>query len=111
MGKTRFSHVLDGFGRFSHFEIEDGKVKLTSKMMDTLWKKTCEDNKEIIPGLTFRETNPPRWMSSIPFVNLYYSNKYFDNMWVMPSRMPDGKTYVGMTDTSDMLEMDLKTLK
>lgn len=79
--------------------------------MDTLWKKTAEQYDEIIPGLTFRETNPPRWMSSLPFVNLYYSSQYFDNNWVMPNRMPDGKTYVGMTDTSDMLVMDIETLE
>jgi hypothetical protein len=74
MGRTRFSHVLDGFGRFSHFKIENGKISLTSKMMDTVWKKKAEESNEVIPGLTFRETNPPRWMSSLPFINLIYSN-------------------------------------
>jgi hypothetical protein len=49
-------------------------------------------------------------MSGLPGVNLYYSSNYFDNNWVMPNRMPDGKTYVGMTDTGDMLEMDIDTL-
>jgi hypothetical protein len=28
----------------------------------------------------------------------------------MPMRMPDDKTYVGMTDTSNMLEIDLPSL-
>lgn len=43
-------------------------------------------------------------------MNLYYSSNYFDNNWVMPMRMPDDKTYVGMTDTSNMLEIDLPSL-
>jgi hypothetical protein len=44
MGRTRFSHVLDGFGRFSHFDIENGKIKLTSKLIDSKWKKAAEEN-------------------------------------------------------------------
>ena len=66
---------------------------------------------EIIPGLVFSETNPPRWKSSVPFLNIFYSSNYFDNNWVMPSRMPDGKTYIGMTDLPLMLEFDLETLE
>lgn len=61
--------------------------------------------------MTFRETTPPRWMANVPGVNLYYSSHYFDNFWVMPFRMPDKKTYVGLTDMADMLEMDIDTLQ
>lgn len=111
MGKNTFAHVLDGFGRFSRFKIEDGKIAMTSKMMDTKWYETCEAQKEIIPGMTFRETTPPRWMANVPGVNLYYSSHYFDNFWVMPFRMPDKQTYVGLTDMADMLEMDIDTLQ
>ena len=49
-------------------------------------------------------------MSKIPFVNLMGSQKHFDNNWVMPARMPDGKTYIGMTDTPQMLELDIENL-
>lgn len=60
--------------------------------------------------MTFLPTSPERWESKIPFVNLYYSDQYYDNDWVQPNRLPDGKTYVGMTDMADMLEIDLETL-
>lgn len=57
------------------------------------------------------ETNPPRWKSKIPFENLYYTSKYMDNNWVMPFRLPDGETYVSMTDTPLMLQFDMETLE
>ena len=72
---------------------------MTSKLIDGSWLTECEKKKEILPGLLFMETTPPRWMSSIPFVNFYYTSEYFDNYWVKLERMPDGKTYVGKTDT------------
>ena len=40
-----------------------------------------------------------------------YTKKYMDNNWVMPARMPDGQTYVGMTDMPLMLELDLNKLE
>jgi carotenoid cleavage dioxygenase-like enzyme len=110
VGDRSFMHVLDGLGRFSRFHIEDGKITMNSKMMDSHWYEEIKKEKDIIPGMLFKDTNPPRWRSKIPGMNMYYSSKYFDNNWVMPSRMPDGKTYVGMTDTADYVEMDLETL-
>jgi hypothetical protein len=36
-------------------------------------------------------------------MSFYYTSKYLDNNWVMPFLMPDGETFVGMTDTPQML--------
>jgi len=41
----------------------------------------------------------------------FYWQKYNDNNWVMPARMPDGKTYVSMTDSPQMLVFDVDTLE
>jgi len=57
------------------------------------------------------EPTPPRWRSSVPFVNFYYTNEYNDNYWVKLERMPDGETYIAKTDTPDMLEMNFDTLE
>jgi carotenoid cleavage dioxygenase-like enzyme len=111
MGDKMFDHVLDGFGRYNRFKIDNNTIKFSTKMLDSKWYKGAKEENDILPGFTFKETNPPRWLSSVPFANFYYSTKYFDNNWVMPSRMPDGKTYMGMTDMPLMLEMDIETLE
>lgn len=60
--------------------------------------------------MTFMHTTPERWESKIPFVNIYYADHYYDNDWVQANRLPDGKTYVGMTDMADMIVIDPETL-
>lgn len=111
MGDTKLNHVLDGFGRISNFKIENGNIEMSSKLIDCKWLKLCQEKNTIIPGITFRETTPPRWMSKIPLMNIIGSLSNFDDNWVMPYRMPDNKTYVTMTDTASMLEFDPKTLE
>jgi hypothetical protein len=49
-------------------------------------------------------------ISKIPFVDIISSVKNFDNNWVMPWRMPDGKTYVSMTDTPNFLKINVDSL-
>lgn len=110
MGNKKLNFILDGFGRYNKFMIEKGTVKFSSKMLNTQWLEMCEKAKDILPSFIFKETRPPRWMSEIPFVNFYYQ-KYNDNNWVMPVRMPDGKTYVSMTDSPQMLKLDTETLE
>jgi len=111
MGNKEFNFMLDGFGRQNKLKIENNTVKLTSKMMDTKWLDLATKENDIPPAFIFMETNPPRWKSKIPFENLYYTSKYMDNNWVMPFRLPDGETYVSMTDTPLMLQFDMETLE
>lgn len=110
MGDRSYSHVLDGFGRLSKWHIKDGEVKMTSSLLECKWLDKCKKDNNLIPGVSFRETTPPRKVSKIPLVNIIYSVAFFDNNWVMPWRMPDQKTYVSMTDTPNMLKIDIDTL-
>ena len=106
MGDTKLTHVFDGFGRVSSFQISDGEVELSSTLIDCKWLKTCQEKNKIASGLLFRETNPPRWQSKIPLVNIIGVFQNWDNNWVMPYRMPDKKTFVAMTDSSFILKID-----
>ena len=111
MGNKKFNYVLDGYGRYNKLQFENNTVKLSSKMLNSKWLELSTKENDIPPGFIFVETNPPRWMSKIPFASLYYTSKYLDNNWVMPFLMPDGKTFVGMTDTPQMLQFDMETLE
>lgn len=73
MGDKEFNYVLDGFGRYNKLKIENNTVKFTSKMMNSMWLDMATKENDILPGFIFQETNPPRWMSKIPFANLYYT--------------------------------------
>ena len=84
---------------------------MTSNLIDSNWLQLCQKEGKIIPGVTFRGTTPPRFISKIPLMNIISSLSNFDNNWVMPYRMPDGKTYVSLTDTPNMLKIDPETLK
>ena len=110
MGDKKFNIALDGFGRFNRFQIKDGSINFDSKLTNSTWMTECEKANTILPGMNFMDTTPERWESKIPFVNIYYSNKYYDDFWVQPHRLPDKKTYVGLTDMSDMAIIDLETL-
>lgn len=103
--------LFDGYGRYSTFDIKDGKVGYKSKLMETKYYKESKKENTIIPGLIFGETNPPRSKSKIPGVNMYYQNKYGDNNWVITEKLADGKTYVTTTDTPNKLVMDMDTLE
>lgn len=106
----KVNSALDGFGRFNRINFKDGEITLNSKMMNSTWYEMCEKAGKIIPGMTFVPTSPVNWESRIPFVNLYYTQHYYDNDWTQPNRLPDGKTYVGMTDMPAMLEFDIDSL-
>lgn len=82
MGNMKVNTALDGFGRYSRFNIKDGDITFNSKLMNSTWFNECEKANKIIPGMTFMHTTPERWESKIPFVNLYYSSTYYDNDWV-----------------------------
>ena len=111
MGKTRLGSAGDGFGRFNRFEIENGEVRLSTKLLDSSWLKLCQDSNDIEPNVLFDETVPPRLRSKIPGMNMYYASKYGDNIFIQFSQLPDKKTYVATTDEAWPLEMDPVTLK
>ena len=39
MGNKMFDHVLDGFGRYNRFKIDNNTIKFSSKMLDSKWYK------------------------------------------------------------------------
>ena len=110
MGNVKVGMALDGFGRFNKFEFKDGEVLFTSKMLDSKWLKLCQDKNDIEPSTLFLETIPPRMRSKIPGMNMYYTSKYGDNIFVQVNEMPD-KTMVVTTDTAVPLIIDKDTLK
>jgi hypothetical protein len=99
MGNKEFNYVLDGFARYNKLKIENNTIKFSSKMLNSKWLDLAIKENDIPAGFIFAETNPARWTSMIPFENLITTGKYMDNNFVMPFRMPDGETYVGLTDT------------
>jgi len=111
MGKVKLGSAADGFGRWNKFDIQDGKVKITSKMLNSTWLKLCQDKNDIEPNLLFQETVPARMRSKIPGVNMYYATKYGDNIFIQLSTLPDKKTYVSTTDQAVPLLMDPVTLE
>jgi carotenoid cleavage dioxygenase-like enzyme len=98
MGDVKLGCAVDGFGRFNRFEILNGQVSFTSKMLDSTWLKLCQDKNDIEPNLLFEETTPPRMRSKIPGMNMFYASKYGDNIYVQLLEMPDKKTFVTTTD-------------
>jgi len=111
MGDVKLGMAVDGFGRFNKFEINDGKVNFSSKMLDSKWLELCESKNDIEPRLLFSETSPPRMRSHIPGMNMYYEQKYGDNIFVQMIAMPDKKTFVATTDEPVPLVLDPVTMK
>ena len=110
MNGTKFSHVLDGYGRFSNVNFRDGKALFTSKMLKSKVYNNSLSQGGVAPGILFAETEPPRWKSMIPALNFYYSFSQ-DNNWVSLELLADNKTFVGTTDSNKKLEIDLMSLE
>jgi len=111
MGNVKLGSAGDGFGRWNRFEIENGQVHITSKMLNSKWLKLCKEKNDIEPMLLFEETVPARARSKIPGMNMYYASKYGDNIFIQLSTLPDKKTYVATTDQAIPLLMDPETLE
>ena len=111
MGKVHLGSAADGFGRWNRFEIENGEVHFTSKMLNSKWLKLCQDSNDIEPNLLFEETIPARMRSKIPGMNMYYASKYGDNIFIQMSTLPDKKTYIATTDQAIPLTMNPETLE
>lgn len=109
MNKTKFAHLLDGFGRFSNVKFRDGKAHFTSKMIKSNFYNRSLSKNDVGATMLFEETIPTRWTSMIPGVNLFYTLKN-DNNWVSLELLADNKTFVGTTDTNKKLEMDVMSL-
>lgn len=106
----QYNHFFDGLGRFSSFKFEDGEVKFTSKMLRSKMYKTCKAKHRAASGLLFSETTPKRATSMIPGANVIGMNDHGDNNWISMERLADKKTFVGTTDDSVKLEIDINTL-
>lgn len=110
MNDRQFSHIFDGFGRFSNVKLKNGKAHFTSKMIKGTFYNQSHFLKTISPTILFGETLPKRLTSWIPGVNMFFAMRS-DNNWVSLELLPDNKTFVGTTDTNIKLEMDLMTLE
>jgi len=110
MNDVKLGCAGDGFGRFNRFQIDNGQVHFTSKMLNSKWLKLCQTEKDIEPNLLFEETDPPRVRSKIPGMNMYYATKYGDNIWIQLSQLPDKKTFISTTDQAVPLLMDPESL-
>lgn len=53
----------------------------------------------VIPGLLFSETTPPRWKANIPAMNMIYTLHCKDNNWVDVELTADGKDFVITSDS------------
>ena len=73
MNGIKFSHLADGFGRFSTVKFNNGKAIFTSKMLKSEYYNRSREEGSIIPTLLFAETVPPRWKSMIPALNVVHS--------------------------------------
>ena len=98
MNKTKFTHVLDGFGRFSNVQFRDGQARFTSKMIKSNFYNKSLSKCGIAAGMLFSETKPRRLTSLVPGMNLFHTLKN-DNNWVSMELLADNKTFVGTTDT------------
>ena len=109
MNGTKFSSVLDGFGRFSNVQFNNGRAHFTSKMIKSSFYKQSLQERTIAPSVLFAETIQPRWKSMIPTLN--FSQGFpTDNNWVSLELMADNKTFVGTNDSNKRLEIDLLTM-
>lgn len=109
MNHTKLAHVLDGYGRFSNVNFQNGKAIFTSKMIQSNFYKKSLAQSNVAPTILFAETIPPRWKSMIPALNLITS-QWQDNNWVSLELLADNKTFVGTTDSDKKLEIDLMSL-
>lgn len=109
MNKTKFAHVLDGYGRFSNVNFRDGKALFTSKMIKSNFYNRSMSQGNVASTILFAETIPPRWKSMIPGLNFYHSFQT-DNNWVSLELLADNKTFVGTTDSNKKLEIDLMSM-
>lgn len=58
MGDRKYQHALDGFGRISKWDVQDGEVKFTSNLLDCNWLNECKKVNDLIPGISFRTPSP-----------------------------------------------------
>lgn len=110
-GKRQFRHYLDGFGRFSKFDIKNGEVHFSSKMLESEFYKACKKQDDIVASLLFSETDPPRWKSRIPFYDLVKTAQYGDNNWVSMEKLPGDGPFYTSTDSPVRLTFNPKTLE
>ena len=111
MNGTQINHYADGFGRYSIFKIKDGKVTFSTKMLNSRYYEQSKNEGNVVPGLLFTETTPPRWKSSVPMMNLLYTRNHNDNNWVDLEMTADGKDFLVTFDSDLKLKFDIDTLE
>lgn len=106
--KRHFGNLADGFGRFSRFDIKNGEVHFSSKMLNSKFYQVCKSKDDIVTTFLFKETTPPRWGDKLPLLNMIMP-KYGDNNWVSLEKLGD-EFYV-TTDTPQRYVFDLDKLQ
>jgi len=106
MGDRRFVGMLDAYGKMHRFELREGEVCATYRMMATRFFNKSKQQNTITEGLLFFETEPPRhcppWN---PVCNMLAPN---DNAFVNTIR--HGGKLLSWTDGPTVLEVDPKSM-
>ena len=100
-----FQGLLDGFGKLHRFEMADGKICLTSKMMLSGFYNQSLSQGSVAPSMLFKETKPPRSCGLNPLCNVKGPN---DNVYINSIKL--GDHFLQLTDSPVALEVDLETL-
>jgi hypothetical protein len=58
LGDQKFVGLLDGFGKLQRFEIMNGQICFSTKMMSTLFYNESVQNNKIAPSILFFDTEP-----------------------------------------------------
>lgn len=106
MGDVKLNNAVDGFGRINRYDIKNGTITFTSKLLDSTWKDTCEKHNDIEPLVLFMETEPPRWKSKIPGMNMKGNSDFPDNLFVQIGVQPDKTTFWASSDVPAPLKID-----
>merc|ERR1711871_1352042 len=97
----RFNDVLDAFGKLNRFQMNNGTVCFTTKMMNTgFYNESMRENK-IGRGVLFDEPTPPRDRCFDPMCNVFAPN---DNVVVNSVKL--GGEFMMVTDSPTALNFD-----
>lgn len=109
MGGYTFQSFFDGYGRMHRFELQDGQVCFTAKMMNTAYYKEAELLGR--PASTFfMGTEPPLPGCPLTHPMCKVTGAAIDNNWV--NLMPTSSTGEGLllTDSPIFLRFDYDTM-
>jgi carotenoid cleavage dioxygenase-like enzyme len=109
VGKYHVWNYLDGYIRINNYRIDGNDLSVSSKLIDDT-KYYTHSEKAGEPEMTlFQYPTPKRLADRVPGIAFGWCTGFggtvsiCDNIGIMPYRLPDGKTFVYLTDYSDWL--------